>query len=128
VHAALAAFPLGFVLTIGVVSAGAAGGSTRLLEFGDTHGLDTTVGFDETSGTPPPVGAGQVIGLVIENAIPQLGKPAGTLRPETAGLRLALVQAPHGHHERPPGAQRGRLAQDHECVGWAGRERLRFAV
>ena len=74
---ALSGIAVGVVLTVGVVSAGAQG-STRVLKFYSPPGVQTAVGFSETSNTPPPVGASQVIQLVLENIGSQFGKPSGT--------------------------------------------------
>jgi hypothetical protein len=66
----------GLVLMIGAVQAGAAG-STQVLKFENSAGVQTAIGFNANSNTPPPIGASQVISVVIRNAVPQFGKPAG---------------------------------------------------
>jgi hypothetical protein len=72
----LCGLAVGIVLLIGVVQAGAQG-STMVLKFYSPPGVQTAVGFSENSNTPPPVGASQVIQLVLENIGSQFGKPSG---------------------------------------------------
>jgi len=68
---------LGVVLMIGAIQAGAAG-STRVLTFFDPPGVQTAIGFNENSNAPPPIGASQVVEVVLENVGSQFGKPSGT--------------------------------------------------
>ena len=64
-------------LMIGVVQAAAAT-PTKVLKFFNPPGVQISVGFSENSNTPPPVGASQVIQVVLENVGSQFGKPSGT--------------------------------------------------
>jgi hypothetical protein len=68
---------LGLVLMVGGVQAGAAG-SPRVLKFYDPPGVSTTVGFNANSNAAPPIGASQVVQVVLENVGSQFGKPSGT--------------------------------------------------
>lgn len=67
---------LALVLTIGLIQAGAATPS-RVLKFYDAPATQTAVGFNENADTPPPVGASQIIKLVLENSGSQFGKASG---------------------------------------------------
>ena len=49
-----------------------------MLRFNDTNGVFTAVGFNANSKTPPPVGASEVIALVLDNDGAQFGKPSAT--------------------------------------------------
>jgi hypothetical protein len=73
---AFASLVLGFVLTVGVAQAGAAG-STTVLKFFDPPSVQIAIGFNENSNSPPPVGAQQVVQVVLENIGSQFGKPNG---------------------------------------------------
>ena len=67
---------LGVALIFGATQAGAAG-STTVLKFDDGSATVTALGFNESSNTPPPVGAQEVLALVIKNHGDQFGKPSG---------------------------------------------------
>jgi hypothetical protein len=65
------------VLIVGVLQAGAAG-PVKVLKFDDSVATVTSIGFSQDSNTPPPIGARQVIRVVLENDGSQFGKPSGT--------------------------------------------------
>ncbi len=67
---------LGLVLMVAALPAAAAG-STQVLKFENTAGVQTSIGFSPTSNAPPPIGASQVVSVVLRNTVPQFGKPAG---------------------------------------------------
>jgi hypothetical protein len=69
---------LGFLLTIGVVQAGAAG-SKRVLKFTNASTNFVGIGFDANSNAIPPVGTRFAITLRIKNERSQFGKPSGTI-------------------------------------------------
>jgi hypothetical protein len=67
----------GLVLMIGAVQAGAAA-PTTVLTFYSPPGAQTPIGFNPNSNTAPPIGASQVVEVVLENVGSQFGKPSGT--------------------------------------------------
>jgi hypothetical protein len=72
----LSIFALGLVLMIGVVQAGAAG-STQVLKFNSPPSQETAIGFNGNSNAFPPVGASIGLHVILQNAVPQFGKPVG---------------------------------------------------
>lgn len=67
---------LGLLATIGVVQASAQG-STTVLKFHGAHMTQAGVGFNINSNAAPPLGSQYIVTVVLDNAAPQFGKPAG---------------------------------------------------
>lgn len=63
---------------MGVVQAGATG-TTRVLKFNDPPGVETAIGFNLNSNTPPPIGASVAVTVRLQNGAPQFGKPSGAI-------------------------------------------------
>jgi hypothetical protein len=70
-------FLAGLVLMTGVAQAGAAG-SKQVLKFNDSAAAVTIVGASQNPNIAPPIGASEVIALVLRNDGAQFGKPSGT--------------------------------------------------
>ena len=74
---ALTILALGIVLSIGVVQASAAG-STQVLKFRSANQTYGAVGFNVNDPNAiPPVGGQFIVHIVLENGVPQFGKPTG---------------------------------------------------
>lgn len=67
---------LGVALMFGATQAVAAG-STTVLKFNDPPSQETAIGLNANSNEFPPVGASIALHVVLLNAVPQFGKPAG---------------------------------------------------
>lgn len=74
---ALTGVVLGVVLLSGVVQAGAAT-PWKVLKFYNPPAAETAIGFNENSNSPPPVGAQQVIQVVLQTVGSEFGKTSGT--------------------------------------------------